>query len=74
MSNVGRGLKKPALKPRKVRSGRPEHFCGESPRNLQSMRVKEEENEKVSENVFPWVKMFEEIALNQGLQSLRGTR
>ena len=44
------------------------------PRNLQSLRVKEEENEKVSEKLFPRVKIFEEIALNQGLQSLRGTR
>ena len=43
------------------------------PRNLQSLRVKEEENE-VSEKLFPRVIMFEEIALNQGLQSLRGTR
>ena len=43
------------------------------PRNLQSLRVKEEENEKASENLFPRVKIFEEIALNQGLQSLRGT-
>ena len=44
------------------------------PRNLQSLRAKEEESEKVSEKLFPRVKMFEEIALNQGLQSLRGTR
>ena len=42
------------------------------PRNLQSLRVKEEENE-VSEKSFPRVKMFEEIALKQGL-SLSGTR
>ena len=42
------------------------------PRNLQSLRVKEEENE-VSEKLSPRVKMFEEIALNQSL-SLRGTR
>ena len=47
------------------------------PRSLQILRVKEEESEKVSEK-FPrspmTLNMFEEIALNQGLQSLRGTR
>ena len=71
-SSAGCASKRLYPKPRKAKSGWPEQFCGEMPRNLQSLRVKEEENE-VSEKLFPRVKMFEEIALKQGL-SLSGTR
>ena len=74
MYNAEQELMHPGFKQRQERSGGLEQFCGEMPRNLQCLRVKKEEGEKVSEKLFPRVNMFEEIALNQGLQSLRGTR
>ena len=43
------------------------------PRSLQILQVKEEESEKFPRPPMT-LTMLEEIALNQGLQSLRGTR